>query len=64
LYGVIAAETGNSVILKLVDGRARTVLRDDIAELRGSELSLMPDGLEAGLVEQDLADLIALLKSR
>ncbi|MBL9134371.1 MAG: c-type cytochrome [Verrucomicrobiales bacterium] len=64
LYGVIAAETGNSVILKLVDGKSRTVLRDDIAELRGSGLSLMPDGLEAGLVEQDLADLIALLKTR
>lgn len=64
LYGVIAAETGNSVIFKLVDGNTRTVLRSDIAELRGSELSLMPDGLENGLGPQDLADLIALLKSR
>ncbi|MCC7374350.1 MAG: HEAT repeat domain-containing protein [Verrucomicrobiales bacterium] len=64
LYGVIAAETGNSVVLKLVDGKSRTVLRSDITEFRGSGLSLMPDGLENGLAPQDLADLIALLKSR
>lgn len=63
VYGVIAAETGNSVVMKLVDGTTRTLRRSDIEELRGSALSLMPDGLEAGLKVQDLADLIAFLKT-
>ncbi len=62
LYGVIAAETGNSVVLKLVDGSSRTLLRQDLRELRGSGLSLMPEGLEAEWKPQDLADLIAFLK--
>ncbi len=63
LYGIIAAETGNSVILKLVDGTTRTIRRSDILELRGSALSLMPEGLEAGLGLQEVADLIAFLKA-
>ncbi len=62
LVGIIAAETGNSVVMKLVDGATRTIRRSDIEVLRGSALSLMPDGLEAGLTVQDLADLIAFLK--
>ena len=64
LYGIIAAETGNSVVLKLVDGSTRTLLRQDIRELRGSGLSLMPEGLEAGWKPADLADLIAFLKTK
>ena len=63
LYGIIAAETGNSVLLKLADGSVRTLLRSQIESLRGSDLSLMPEGLEAGLTSQDLADLIAFLKT-
>lgn len=63
LYGLITAETGNSITLKSADGTVRTVLRQDIKELRGANVSLMPDGLEAGLTPQDLADLIRLLRS-
>jgi len=61
-YGIIAAETGSSLVLKLLDGATRTILRGDIEELRGGGLSLMPDGLESGLSLQDVADLIALLR--
>ncbi|MGE3309375.1 MAG: PVC-type heme-binding CxxCH protein [Limisphaerales bacterium] len=60
--GIIVAETGNSVVMKLGDGTTRTIRRADIDGLRGSAVSLMPDGLEAGLTVQDLADLIAFLK--
>jgi putative membrane-bound dehydrogenase-like protein len=63
LYGLVAAETGNSVTFKLADGTARVVRRADIAELRGGSVSLMPEGLEAGLSHQDLADLIGFLRS-
>ncbi len=63
LYGLITTETGNSITLKSADGATRTVLRKDIKELRGANVSLMPDGLESGLSPQDLADLIQLLRS-
>ena len=63
LYGLIAAETGSSITFKLADGTTRSVLRASIAELNGGNLSLMPDGLEAGLSHQDMADLIQFLRS-
>ena len=63
LYGIITAETGNSLVMKFADGKSRTVLRSEIAALRSSNLSLMPDGLETGLSHQNLADLIQLLRS-
>ena len=63
LYGIIVSETGNSIIMKLPDGKTRPVVREQIESLRGSNLSLMPDGLEAGLKPQDLADLIKFLKT-
>jgi putative membrane-bound dehydrogenase-like protein len=63
LYGLIAAETGNSLTLKLTDGTTRTLLRRELVSLRGGTTSLMPEGLEAGLTPQDLADLIRFLKT-
>jgi putative membrane-bound dehydrogenase-like protein len=63
LYGLIAAETGNSITFKLADATTRVVLRTDIAELKGANLSLMPEGLEAGLSHQDMADVIQFLRS-
>lgn len=63
LYGLITAETGNSVSFKLPDGSTKLVTRGDIAELKSTGQSLMPAGLEAGMSAQDMADLIAWLKS-
>lgn len=62
VYGLIAVETGNSVTIKLPDGTARVVLRKDIKSLRGLNASLMPEGLEAALTPQDMADLIGFLR--
>jgi putative membrane-bound dehydrogenase-like protein len=62
LYGLITSETGNSLTFKSADGTSRTILRRDIVSLRSSTLSLMPEGLEAGLSLQDMADLIASLR--
>lgn len=61
LYGAIASETGSSLTLRLADGSLRPVLRTEVAKLQSSNLSLMPDGLEALLTPQSLADLIAYL---
>ncbi|MFA6543323.1 MAG: PVC-type heme-binding CxxCH protein [Limisphaerales bacterium] len=63
LYGLVAAETGNSITMKLPDGTTRTVPRGQIGSLRGGNLSLMPEGLEGGLTKQDMADLIAFLRT-
>lgn len=63
LYGLIAAETGNSITLKLVDGATRLISRKDIAALQGASVSLMPEGLETGLSQQEMADLIQFLRA-
>ena len=62
LYGLVAGETGGSVTFKLADGTTRNLLRPEIVKLQSSKSSLMPDGLEAALTPQSLADLIAYLK--
>ncbi|HTN77073.1 MAG TPA: PVC-type heme-binding CxxCH protein [Pirellulaceae bacterium] len=58
LSGMIASETANSLILKRAENQTDTVLRGDIEELRGTGLSLMPEGLEKQLDKQQLADLV------
>ena len=63
LYGLVTAETANSITFRSTDGTVRLVSRRDIAELKGGSKSLMPDGLEAGLTPRDLADLIQFLRS-
>jgi putative heme-binding domain-containing protein len=62
LYGVIATETSGSLTLKMPGNVVRSVLRSEIATLQSTNASLMPDGLEAALTPQSLADLIAYLK--
>jgi len=62
VYGLVVAETGNSLTFKSADGAKRTVLRGELTSLQSTGLSLMPEGLEAGLSEQDMADLIRYLR--
>ncbi len=62
LYGIVATETAGSVTMKLAGNITRAVLRSDIAALKSTKASLMPDGLEGALTPQSLADLIAYLK--
>jgi putative membrane-bound dehydrogenase-like protein len=63
LYGVIATETSASLTLKMAGNVTKSVLRSDVASLRSAGISLMPDGLEAAMTPQSLADLIAYLQS-
>ena len=58
LYGLIRAETGNSLIVGQLDGTERTILRSSVKTLKSTDRSLMPEGLEADLSKQDMADLI------
>ena len=62
LVGVIAAEAGSSVTLRMAEGKEVTLLKDEIAEMGTSGVSLMPEGLEKDINYQDMADLIAYIK--
>ena len=56
--GVLAGENPLAVVLKLPNGETARVLRENVLSLRGSDRSLMPEGLEEGLSAQDMADLL------
>jgi putative heme-binding domain-containing protein len=59
--GVIKETTPDSLELACGDGKRVRIAMRDIAQQRGSLLSLMPEGLQAGLSRQDFADLIEYL---
>ncbi len=63
IYGLLASESANSIVMKLVDGTTKTVLRNQIKTLQSQNLSLMPEGLEAAISHQHMADLIAFLRT-
>jgi putative heme-binding domain-containing protein len=64
VYGVITSESASSITMKGLDAKPRTLLRAQIKSLVGTARSLMPDGLEAALEPQGIADVIAFLQSR
>ena len=63
LNGIITAETVNSITLLRAESKRDVVLRSNIDELLSTGLSLMPEGLEKELDRQQLADVIAFIKS-
>jgi putative membrane-bound dehydrogenase-like protein len=62
--GIVAAETDGAVTLKLPGGLIRNIPRIEVAQIERSNRSLMPEGIEAGLTPQDLADLLEFLSSK
>ncbi len=62
LSGLITSETAGNVTLRRADGGTDTVLRGEIKSLTSPGISLMPEGLEAAINPQQMADLIAYLK--
>lgn len=63
VYGLITSETGNSLTMKGLDGKPRTLLRGQIKAVACTNRSLMPDGFEAALDKQAIADVIRFLQS-
>jgi putative heme-binding domain-containing protein len=61
LDGMIAEESAASLTLKRAGGVQEIVLRRDIAQLSGLKASLMPEGIEAAISVEQMADLIAFL---
>ena len=62
--GLVATETAGGITLKKQGGTEETILRQNIAKMASSGLSLMPEGLEANIQPQDMADLISFLQAR
>ena len=61
--GVIANETPGAITLRGGSEQGdETILRKNIAEIRASSVSLMPEDLEQTMSRQDLADVIAYLR--
>lgn len=56
--GIIKQLTTNALELMCADGKLRRIPTADIKEQRGSTLSLMPEGLQAGLSRDEFTDLI------
>ena len=62
--GLIAAETATSLTLRRGAGAEDTILRAQVAEMTGTGLSLMPEGLEKTITKPEMADLVAFLRAR
>jgi putative heme-binding domain-containing protein len=58
IYGVVVSESGDTLGLRQVDGQVRKLGRDSLEAITSSQRSFMPDGLEAELSSQDLADVM------
>ncbi len=63
ITGMITAETANTVTIRKTDNMTETVQRVNIASLRSTGLSAMPEGLEEKITLQAMADLLAYLNS-
>ncbi len=62
--GLIASETSEAVVLRMAEGKQQTIGRGQIEEIRASNVSLMPEGIEKDVTLQDMANLLEFLKSR
>ena len=61
--GRLISETENSLTLRTAFGTDESILRSKITSLTNTGRSLMPDGLEQTMTKEELAQLIAFLKS-
>ena len=61
LTGLLVEDGKERVLLKLQGGQVETIQRRQIAEIKTSELSLMPDSFDSQLSRQEAVDLCAFL---
>ncbi len=64
LSGLLMAETSDTIVLRQPGGIEQTIARQEIDELRATNRSLMPEGVEKEISVQQMADLLEFLKSR
>ncbi|MEM8735071.1 MAG: PVC-type heme-binding CxxCH protein, partial [Planctomycetota bacterium] len=59
--GLVRSETASAVELQRAANDSTVVLRREIAEMRSSGKSIMPEGFEEAISQQDMANLLAFL---
>jgi putative heme-binding domain-containing protein len=62
VQGIIASETPNALTLRQANGQVTTIARPDIKSLKALGQSAMPTGLDKGISQQEMADLLAFLR--
>jgi putative heme-binding domain-containing protein len=63
LSGAVKAETPEELTLQDTEGNRHAIRKAEIDARKTSELSLMPEGVHAGLSMRDFADLVSYLES-
>ncbi|WP_437222783.1 PVC-type heme-binding CxxCH protein [Planctomicrobium sp. SH661] len=63
ISGLLAAESASSITLKQPEGKSQTILRKDVEEIKASNVSLMPENLVEALQPQDVADILAWVRT-
>jgi putative heme-binding domain-containing protein len=61
ITGLLVEDSPQRVVLKVQGGKLETIARDDVAQMKVSELSLMPEGIEKQLQPQEIVDLFAFI---
>lgn len=62
LSGIIVSDTPSVITIRSAEGREQTILRAHVDEKVATGKSIMPEGLERNIDEQDMADLLLFLK--
>ncbi len=62
LSGFLVEDGAHAIVLRMLDGANATIPRADIRSMKPTGRSLMPEGLLAGLTDQQLRDLFAYLR--
>ncbi|ODT99691.1 MAG: hypothetical protein ABS79_04195 [Planctomycetes bacterium SCN 63-9] len=63
LTGVLVDQDKNGVVIRGADGKDLALPRSEIAEMKASKTSIMPEGLLRGLDSQQVRDLFAYLRT-
>ncbi len=63
LSGIIAQESATALVLKRAEAATDVVPRNQIEQISSTGVSLMPEGLEKDLTLDDVANLIAFIRS-
>jgi putative membrane-bound dehydrogenase-like protein len=61
--GLVVNETSSSVTVRQAYSKEDVIQRSQIASMRSQAQSLMPEGLEAGLTQQDMANLLEYIET-
>ncbi len=62
--GLVESETTDAVVLKMAEGKQQTIGRAQIDQIKVSNVSLMPEGIEKDVTPQQMADLLEFLKAQ